>query len=476
MKKFTGFCLSILLMLLLLLAPCGFSPVAAEEKSLDLNNWEEVLARAKGAHVSFYGWGGSDLTNSWIDEKLAPYALEHYGIIVDRVPMDIDLILNKLAGEKTAEASESPIDLIWINGENFATAKENDLLYGPFLEYLPNYKAYINAEDPEIRLDFGVEIEGFEAPYSKAQLVFMFDSERLHGDYEPEVWLDEEPSTGAEKTEEAADDTEGKEEATANDVEETGATEGESKAPDFQYTYNIPFESAKGLLRFCQSHPGEFTYEALPGFTGSAFVRNIIHEVLSEEDYAQLAALDKGASKEDVQKLIQPALDFLLELKPYLWEKGESYPANGAQMDTMFIDGQILVQMSYDPYRVSAMIKQELYPDSVRSFVFDKGTVGNTNYIAIGANTKNLAAALCLADAILSPEMQASKMDPAVWGTLPVMDFSKLSDDEAELFSDIDLTEAGLPADFVVAKRVTELPAHLIPLIEELWLDQIPGK
>lgn len=32
------------------------------------------------------------------------------------------------------------IDMIWINGENFFSAKENNLLYGPFTQALQTLK------------------------------------------------------------------------------------------------------------------------------------------------------------------------------------------------------------------------------------------------------------------------------------------------------------------------------------------------
>ena len=44
------------------------------------------------------------------------------------------------------------------------------------------------------------------------------------------------------------------------------------------------------MLTFCQENPGKFTYEAPPGFTGSAFVRNIIYEICGYEAVAALPA------------------------------------------------------------------------------------------------------------------------------------------------------------------------------------------
>ena len=66
--------------------------------------------------------------------------------------------------------------MIWINGENFQSAKENGFLYGPFTEALPNFNDYVDAQSEDVTMDFAYPIEGYEAPYGKAQLVLFHDS------------------------------------------------------------------------------------------------------------------------------------------------------------------------------------------------------------------------------------------------------------------------------------------------------------
>ena len=41
-------------------------------------------------------------------------------------------------------------------------------------------------------------------------------------------------------------------------------------------------------------------------------------------------------NEDEVRKVIQPAMDYLNEIKPYLWNKGETYPATIAQLDNMY--------------------------------------------------------------------------------------------------------------------------------------------
>ena len=416
MKKIIKVVVTSLLVLTFVLS-CSKKEISesASNKTINYSDWNEVLNAANGTTVNFYGWGGSELVNNWIDTKLTPYAKEHYGINVNRVPMNIDEILNILLADKENNNKNSQIDLIWINGENFANAKENGLLYGPFTKYLPNFKKYIDENDEEIKYDFATDIEGFESPYSKAQLVFIYDSEKIQN----------------------------------------------------------PPKSAEKLLEYLKSNEGRFTYEALPGFTGSAFVRNLIYEIVG---YEKLAHLKKDVTKDEVKKIIAPAITYMRELNKYLWMKGETFPSTNEQAEAMFMDGTIDFAISYDPYHVASMIENGQYKNTVKSFVFNKGTIGNTNYVAIGGFSNNIPGSLCLADAILSVEMQSSKMSPKIWGTIPVFDNNKLTNEEKKMFNDVDLGIGSLKQDELLSKRKPELPAYLVTIMEDIWNEEVVGQ
>ncbi len=385
------------------------------DKSIDFSNWQEVLAAAKGTTVNFYGWGGSELVNNWIDEELSPYVKKNYDVNVNRVPMNIDEILNLMLLDKENKNKNSPIDLIWINGENFASAKEKGLLYGPFVDFLPNFNKYIDKNDDEIKYDFGTLVDGYESPYSKAQLVLIYDTEKVDN----------------------------------------------------------PPKSADALLTYCKNHEGRFTYEAPPGFTGSAFVRNLIYEKVG---YEKLAYLNKETTKEEIKTIIEPAIEYMRELNKYLWQKGETFPPTNEQAESMFMDGILDFAISYDPYHVSSMIENGQYKDSVRSFVFDNGTIGNTNYVAIGAHSGNIPGALVLANAILSVEMQSSKMSPKIWGTIPVLDNKKLSNEEKKVFENVDIGIGSIDQETLLSKRKPELPAYLVTIIEDIWNEEVAGE
>ena len=79
---------------------------------------------------------------------------------------------------RRASTEGGSVDLIWINGENFAAMKNAGLLYGPFAESLPNFR-FVDVEGkPTVRSDFTVPVDGLESPWGMAQIVFIYDTAR----------------------------------------------------------------------------------------------------------------------------------------------------------------------------------------------------------------------------------------------------------------------------------------------------------
>jgi len=411
MKK-KVFALMLALAMTVSLCACGGGGSQAEKQAdVSSMSWDEIVEQAKGSKVAFYGWGGDENRNKWLNGTVADYLKKNYDIEFEYVGMDINDILAKLTSEKEAGEESGTIDMIWINGENFYTAKENGLLYGPFTDKLPNMEAYIDADDPETLNDFCKPIDGYEAPYAKAQMVMYNDS----------------------------------------------AVSPETPA------------SAEELMEYAKKYPGKVTYPALPDFTGSAFVRNIIYETCGWEQFQTMEA-----DKETVKKAIQPAIDYLKELNPYLWNEGKTFPSDSTALDKMFQDGEVVLDMSYSPFNVASGIADGTLPETCQTFVFDKGTIGNTNYMAIAYDAPNKAGAMVAINAIISPELQLTQYSEL--RDLPVVDQSKLSDEEKAAFDKVDLGKGVLTQSDLLSHRLPEMPADLVPIIEEIWAEEVVGK
>src|SRR5690606_28992343 len=86
-------------------------------------------------------------------------------------------------------------------------------------------------------------------------------------------------------------------------------------------------------------------------------------------------------------------------------------------------------------------------PGTVRSFTFPGGTLANTHFVAIPFNAAAKAGALVVADFLLSPEAQARKQDPKIWGDPTVLDISALDADDRARFESLDLGIGTLEPD-----------------------------
>lgn len=147
--------------------------------SASAQSWQNISDKARGQTVYFHAWGGSQEINQyirWAGEQLKT----QYGVELKQVKItDTAETVTRLIAEKAAgKESGGSVDLMWINGENFKSMKNNDLLYGPFVETLPNWQ-YINASLP-IDSDFSEPTDGLEAPWGVGQLVFIYDHQKLN--------------------------------------------------------------------------------------------------------------------------------------------------------------------------------------------------------------------------------------------------------------------------------------------------------
>ena len=96
------------------------------------DTWEETVTRARGQTVFWNAWAGDERINdyiAWAGEQV----INRYGVKVQHVKLsDTAEAVSRVVAEKAAGRTQGgSVDLIWINGENFASMKENELLFGP---------------------------------------------------------------------------------------------------------------------------------------------------------------------------------------------------------------------------------------------------------------------------------------------------------------------------------------------------------
>jgi putative spermidine/putrescine transport system substrate-binding protein len=352
-------------------------------------------------------WGGFPDTNSYVNGYAAPRLAELHGINLRQVPvMDISEVVGKILVEKQAGKNAlGKVDLMWINGENFRTMKRHRLLYGPFADRLPNNKL-VDWSKPSVFNDFGEPVDGLESPWGSAQVVMIYDSGRIP----------------------------------------------------------VPPASIGELLDWIRSHPGRFAYPAPPDFTGSVFVRHIFYHVSGAIDIWQ-----RPFDAKRFEPVAQETYALLRSLAPYLWREGKTYPESPKRMHQLFADGEIDFSFSYHPAKASKMISDGLFPASVRTFVFEEGTIANTHFVAIPFNAADREGAMVVANFLLSPEAQLRKADPRIWGDFPAIDIDRLDHEWQQRFAALPRGKATLPGEVLQHRQLPELPSEILIRLEKGW-------
>ena len=150
---------------------------------------------------------------------------------------------------------------------------------------------------------------------------------------------------------------------------------------------------------------------------------------------------------------------------------GATYPQTGPAQHQLLDDGEVDFSMAFNPAEASTLIAQGRLPATVRSFILDGGTIANTHFLAIPYNAAHKEGAMVVADFLLSPEAQARKQDPAVWGDPTVLDLAALDPADRERFTRLELGPATLPPEQLTPQLPEPHPSWMV-LMEKAWAER----
>ena len=368
--------------------------------------WPEIVDRARGQSVNWNAWAGDEQTNAfiaWVGKEVA----SRYGVNVNHIKLkDTAEAVTRVVAEKSAgRSTNGAVDLIWINGANFLAMKQQSLLFGPFTQAMPNFARVDTVNIRSNVIDFTIPVDGFESPWRRAQLVFVYDTRRMQ-------------------------DTPG---------------------------------SVVELLAWARKNPGRLTHPGVRNFLGSTFLKQALYELAPDP-----AVLQRSATDENFATVTAPMWAWYDALRPLLWRKGQQFPDNGPAQRQLLNDGEIDLMVSFNPAEAAVAINAGLLPESVRTFVLRKGTIGNTSFVAIPFNAANKEGAMVVANFLLDPATQANAQDFRKMGNFSVLDFTKLSAAERKIFDDLPKSPA-LPTNAELGLTLLEPHPSWMTRITAEW-------
>ena len=385
----------------------AFFLTAIASTHLRADSFAELTRMARGQTVYFNAWGGSPSINAyigWVGEQLK----QRYDITLVHVKLtDTSEAVSRILAEKVAgKSSGGSVDLIWVNGENFASMKRDGLLRTDEWAFeLPSF-AYTDSKAlPAILSDFAVPTEGQESPWGRAQLVFAYDSRYVE----------------------------------------------------------TPPRSAIDLADWIGANPGRFSFPQPPDFTGTSFLKQIALELAPDRSVFMRPAED--AYKDAA---LQPLWQWLEKVYPALWRGGISYPANYTDMVQLLGDGELSFAMAFNPAEFSNGIASGVLPETVRSYIHQSGTLANVHFVAIPFNASASEAARVTADFLLSPEAQIRKARADIWGDPTVLALHRLPKDMQKAFTGMARGPATL-SEAELGRTLPEPHPSWVAVIEEGW-------
>lgn len=379
------------------------------QQSTDLSHdspaWNDILASAEGQIVHWYAWAGDDRINAYIAWAAADLN-SRYGIRVEQVPVtDTAEVVNLVRTEVLAGRDETgSVDLVWINGENFAAMKRDGLLHAPWTQALPNLPLVDAEGKPSTQTDFSEPVNHQESPWGMAQFNFIYDA-AVVADFPADI---------------------------------------------------------SALAAWAQANPSRFTYPQPPNFLGTTFLKQALYELTDAPDLLRLPA-----EESDIDAVTAPLWDYLDALHPHLWQQGQRFPANGPAAQALFQEGALDMLLSFFPTEGAGLVLEGSFPSSTAVAGFAGGTIGNTHFLAIPVNAEDAEGAMVLANFLLSPEAQARKQDPAVWGDGTVLNLQKLDAEAQARFE-------ALPAQARIDIGPTLLEPHAswVEVLEAGWMER----
>ena len=381
----------------------------------DLSPWQQIETQGSNQDVYFYAWGGDPQINAYL-QWVADQVDDKYNINLVHVKVsDTSEAVSRVLAEKSAHNDDQgSVDLIWINGANFATMSENSLLLKQWANKLPNFTLTDPDNNPTVNFDFGVPTNGMEAPWGQAALTFYYDS----------LSTSKPPTTLTE------------------------------------------------LTTWTAQNPGRFSYPKPPDFLGMSFLKYVL-VMLHEQQDAQTgkdisAQLNLPATEVNTALVLDPLWAFLDGFHPTLWRKGEQFVQTGAQMRRLVDDTELSLAFTFSAPEVPAAVQRYDLPQSIRSFAMSDGSLSNTHFVAIPYNASHPQAAQLVANFLMSPEAQAKKQSPSVWGDKSVLVQSTLSPVQQALFKTKQPHPSALPFDSV-KRTVSEPHPSWVEAIQQGW-------
>ena len=377
----------------------------------EIKNWDLLTKSANGSTITIAVNHSNPLVVTWLKEDFSDYLKLNYEMTVKVIEQPLIKTIDELAKDKTAERELGDYDIILFEKDGFKSAFEKGLLFGPFTEKLLDAKSLLDTTSLEYMAHGGIATQNYAIPYGRNQLSFIYNQDVF---------------------------------------------------------YETP-ENFDTFFELISTFKGQFTYpDPRKSIEGEAFVLSVVGQDLDLEPFS-VGNFDKAK----FISAIQPGLDKLKAIKSNLKDNGTTYPQSTQALDDLFNNGTLIMSMSMSYNYATDKLKEYEYPEGASTFVVLSGTATYTEVAGIAFNSGNKSGAMVALNALVSPEMQASKYDPKSWGSLPVYTEDVTPDAAFDTLKKVKLKSTTVNYRDFTTSAMPEFSPALRALVIEQWEKQV---
>ena len=227
-----------------------------------------------------------------------------------------------------------------------------------------------------------------------------------------------------------------------------------------------PPQNRQELAQYVKRYPGTFT---IPNdFTGMTFLKSLLIS------FAEPGTLSGEFDKQAYQKYSSQLWKYFNRIKPYFWKEGATFPSSVSSMHQLFVNGELNFTMSNNEAEIDNKMLEGLFPKTARAYLLEPGTIQNSHYVGIPANSAHKAGAMVVSNFLISPEAQYRKARPDIWGDGTVLARPTLPDRWASKFNHIPKRRYTPSEDSLQSHALRELaPEYMIRLYEDFRTEVI---
>lgn len=187
------------------------------------------------------------------------------------------------------------------------------------------------------------------------------------------------------------------------------------------------------VLEWITANPGRFAYNSpSTGGSGGAFVTSVLDMHITDKDARK--KMETGYEKQ-LEKLWDPGFAKLKELGPSMYQKGV-YPNGNSQVLDLLSSGQIDMCPMWSDMFISGQESGKVPAKIKAKQIKDPSFTGGASHVGVPKAGKNEAAALALANFVLSSEAQ--EMISTAMAGYPVIELTKMPEKIQQKFKDAD--------------------------------------